>query len=244
MGLDSVRSCLDELNNSSKHLAAVEELLWADIWSPEIEVCRAVAPNAGRWHDWDVHTPGKLIRLEVKFHKSDWPRISDLHHLPIPDKILASASGQLRETGEHFNVVGITLIEVPRPNYLAALEAELIEMPTIDAVILKSFAGQIGVYSMSESIAAEIASSIDVRPEDQFQLFYTVIENIAQKSDRLATRPNEAPTEVPSNLCHVEVRNLPPRKTGRIPTLPYRSEIESRDPVTDEPHFKTICPYL
>jgi hypothetical protein len=243
LGHDSIRSCLDELNNYSKHLAAVEELLWADIWSPEAEVCRAVAPDAGRWHDWDVHTRGKRIRLEVKFHKSDWARLSDPHHLPIHNKILANASGQLRETGEHFNVVGITLIREPRPNYLAALEAELIEFPAIDAVILKSFAGEISVCSLSESIATEIVSSIDVRPADQFQLIYTFFENIAQKSARLAARPAEPPIEVPSNLCHIEVRNLPPRQTLRLPDRPYRMNIESRDPVTDEPHFKAICPY-
>jgi hypothetical protein len=244
LGRNSVRSCLDELNNSLKHLAAVEELLWADIWSPETEVRRAFPPDSGRWHDWDLLASGKPIRLEVKFHKSDWPRISDPHHLPIPEKILASASGQLSETGEHFNVVGITLIETPRPNYLAALEAEMMELPAIDAVILKSFAGQIGVYSMSKNTATEIASSIDVRPADQFQLFYTCIENIAQRSDRLAARSIDGPCEAPSGLWHAEVRNLPPRRTLRIPPLPYRLEIKSRDPITDEPHFITICPFL
>lgn len=231
LGRDSVSDCLRELKNSSTHLAAVEELLWADIWAPELQVRRAVPPDSGRWHDWDIEAPEKPFRLEVKFHKSDWPRVSDVHHLPIPDKILANASGQLKEEGDHFNVVGITLIDSPRPNYLAALEAELVALPKIDAVILKSFAGGIGVYSMTQSTARTIAASIDVRPADQFQLFYTLKENISQMKQRLATRPLEDPPVVPTRLCCAEVQTLPTRKVLRCPDLNYRLEIVSRNPV-------------
>lgn len=205
---------------------------------------RAVPPDSGRWYDWDIEGLHKPIRLEVKFHKSDWPRVSDEHHLPIPNKILASASGQLREEGDHFNVVGITIIESPRPNYLAALEAELVALPKIDAVILKSFVGEIGVYSMAQSTARTIAASIDVRPADSFQLVYTYKENISQREKRLTTRPVKVPTAAPSRLCCVKVQTLPTRKVLHCPDLHYRLEIVSRNPVTDEPHFKTICPFL
>ena len=59
LGRDSVSDCLRELKNSSTHLSAVEELLWADIWAPEIQVRRAVPPDSGRWYDWDDRC-GKL----------------------------------------------------------------------------------------------------------------------------------------------------------------------------------------
>ncbi len=243
LGRENVDSCVKELGLSTKHLSAVEELLWADIWMPEVKVLRAVHPKTGRWYDWDISTASKPIRLEVKFHKSDWPRVEDAYHLPIPDKILASASGQLTETGDHYNVVGITLMETPRLNYLAALEGELAAHTNIDAVILKSFAGDIGVYSMTQATAEMIASSIVRRPADQFQLFYTFIENISQKNDRLAQRSAQAVADQPSQLSCVKVQCLPPRKMGILPDLPYRVGIDSRDPLTDEPHFYTICPY-
>jgi hypothetical protein len=243
IGYASLEVWLTELRTSSKHLAAIEEMLWADVWIPEAEIER-IQPTEVATYDWSIKIGHDLLHLEAKFRPSDWPRVSDPHHLPIAGTILQKAASQLPAQHTNLSAVGITLMQRPSRAYLAALEVELEQYTHIDAVILKAFTGETTVCSMDADKARRITSFFDRRYADDFQLFYIFVENLSEKEKRLAARPKQEPTETPTKMAIEKVESLPSRKSGYLPELPYRVNIVARDATTGEPIFQTICPRI
>jgi hypothetical protein len=249
LGHESLPEILRLLGQPTTHLPAVEEVLWADLWKPEALVQRGAAPVVGQpWFDWSVASAKTTFRLECKFRPSDWPRISDPNHLPLPGQILARAARQFPalKDEQSLNCVGLTLMQPATPPFLAALEAELKQYQNVSAVICKSFTDEKVVCSLDQQTARTVAGSIDIRRPDTFQLTYPIMEHLKERDKRVeGNAPSErklmAPTE---NLCCLRVDALKAERRFIMPPEPYRSNLVSRNQETGEPTFETIVPRL
>lgn len=236
---------LSRLALPQKHLAAVEELLWADVWKGGLTVARAIPPTSGKWFDWSVSGSGLTLNVECKFRPSDWPRLVDGDDFQ-PITLLNKAADQLpKQKGDALNIVAITGYAGAQPHFLALIEAELETYRHVDAVAYASLAGAISVHSLHQDVCKTVAACFEARRADYFQLFYPIHHHRAQKEARVTLRP-PVTLSIPQSLISLDIPHLPTQRTIRRgeDALPYRSNVLSRDPVTNEPKITIIPSHL
>jgi hypothetical protein len=65
----------DGLAAATKHLATVEELIWAGIWATPFEVSRPQSEEK-KSYDWNIQFSDVRLNLECKFTPANWARLS------------------------------------------------------------------------------------------------------------------------------------------------------------------------
>lgn len=240
--------CKRNLALSNKHLSAVEELLWLDLWQRSCRLSRSEG-QLNKTHDWIVFFDGFTLRIECKFRPFDWARLVDgPAFAPAGDFLSRKASKQLPnppETGS-INVVGLTGIAPIDDSFRRICAAELVAYPNVQVLIYRTLAGETTVLSLAQDLTQLIDKLIVLQQADLFQPAYSIWHDRKEKQRRDDARGAEArdsTAEITANLSEVRVASLPPRKRYLLPQLPYHATLERRLD-SGEPIFTSVVPYL
>jgi len=238
------------LKAATKHLATVEELLWAGAWKSPLSIGRRTSQECGRSHDWRLQFEDVTLNVEAKFVPANWVSIVDGDDFQLMRGALAKkASAQLpsMRTG-HINVVVVTGI-APVGNELRMLVADdLTTYPNVQAIVYGDIVGQATVFSLSKEFAHQVHKRLQSWPADRFRGFSTVTTQRPENARRAKARariPSRWIATTPSTLVEIGLENLAPKKTYLAPPqdYPYRFELKERLS-TGEPIFTWIPPFL
>lgn len=235
------------LASTSKHLSAVEELLWFDLWS-DASARRRVREGSAKTFDWSVEFENLRLRVECKFRPSDWPRLIDgTAHLPMTGALTNKAREQLgiAATGE-INVLAVTGIAEVTDSFRRFCQGELRRAPNIGALIYQRFVGQVSVFSLEPESASLLAQKIPAQQSQPFQEFYFLMTDRQQATLRSKGREAAESTSLVAtleDLTEISILSLRPRRHLQEPPLPYRCTLSSRA-VSGEPLFQNVPPYL
>jgi hypothetical protein len=238
----------DGLAVATKHLATVEELLWAGIWKQPFEVLRPPAQGQKSF-DWKIRFPGLGLNFECKFTPANWAKLVDGHDFELMRGSLAKkASAQLPETvpADCINVVAVTGISPIDESFRRLCQNELHEYRHIGVIMYRDIVGQSSVFSLSSVMASQVHERIEPWAADEFGGFSTITSHRPETARRKAARkPTSAATEAkPSDLVEIKMDYLAPRRIYPLPpkAYPYRFELETRLD-TGEPIFRWIPPF-
>jgi hypothetical protein len=241
--------CIRNLASPQQHLSTVEELLWLDVWDRAIQITRSEG-TPSRTHDWIIHFDGFKLRLECKFRPFDWARFVDGPAFePAGDFLAGKASKQLPDPPESssLNAVAVTGIAPVDDQFRRLCSYELQTYSNVQVLIYQTLPGDMTVFSLDASLATAVQALILSQPADRYQPGYSIFHNRAERTRREKARSRQpaSPKQAgkPAALVEMHVASLPPRRVYLLPPLPYRAEISSRLPITNEPIFRSVTPY-
>lgn len=241
------KEATQNLANTTKHLATVEELLWLDIWKRPDKITRSEG-SPGRTHDWIVVIGAATIRQECKHRPVDWARLSDGNDFkPMEGFLLGKATKQLPNPPEPntLNIVGVTGMKGVDDNFRKLVAGELSRSRNVEAIIYRSYANEIAIFSLNECAAQALESLVAPQQALAFQPIYHVFSNIVQKEQRRVQRAAHATHE---NMASVPVlfergvKMILPEKKILAPMRPHKIDVVGRL-AGGEPQFKVISPF-
>src|SRR5438132_6995731 len=127
----------DGLAAGTKHLATVEELVWAGIWAAPFVVTRPRSEQK-KSYDWNIQFSDLRLNLECKFTPANWAKIIDGHDFELMKGSLAKkASAQLPNPAPRnsINVVAVTGISSIDDSFRRLCQNDLRECPNVGAIM-------------------------------------------------------------------------------------------------------------
>jgi hypothetical protein len=238
------------LASATKHLATVEELLWATGWKSPSELRRGgPLPGATGHVDWALKADGCPLYVEAKFRPSDWPRNTDQGtFVPIGGSFLAKAAHKFPKSPRDaaLHLVAITALENITEDVVHLIGAELESHPQIHAVTFRTFAQTTHVLSLYDGIRDRTLGLLAPPSVREYPTNYAILFNIEQREKRLAGRASSGagPSIKPSS--RVACSGIQPRMDAPV-IIPepgaYRLKLLSRGP-DGEPAFESVPKWL
>ena len=240
--------CVEGLRARTKHLAAIEELLWMAVWHGGGNPRRGGATQgSARNVDWFLTVDGITIFLEVKFRPADWPRLTDQGtHRPMDGFLLGKAAEQFarKKTVLTRNLVGVTGFDEPSDLLASICEEELTKNDHVHAVLYRTMRSPVYVFTRHEAILKELMPLFAPYFPDEFPQSYFVSCDMKQRDDRIVIRGSvpALPFKSGSIYCGV-VSSRPSKKRFSPPPDPYHMTI-AKYLEDGEPVFKVLTKYL
>lgn len=241
----------DGLAAATKHLATVEELIWAGIWTAPFTVSRPLSDEK-KSYDWNIQFPDLRLNLECKFTPANWAKVVDGRDFELMKGSLArKASAQLPNPvpADSINVVAVTGISPIDDNFRRLCQNELREYPNVGVIMYGDIVGQTSVFSLSRALASQVRKRIKSWAADEFGGFSMITSHRPESARRKSARDAKAATMTEESLSQeiveMKMEYLPPRRIHALPPLeyPYRFELERRLE-TGEPIFRWVPPFL
>jgi hypothetical protein len=251
LSLEDQKEPRDGLAAATKHLATVEELIWAGIWTAPFEITRP--PSAEKKsYDWNVQFSDLRLNLECKFTPANWAKIVDGHDFELMKGSLAKkASAQLPNPvpQNSINVVAITGISSIDDSFRRLCQNDLHQSANVGVIIYGDIVGQVSVFSLSRTLASQVCKRIQPWAADAYGGFSTVTSHRPETARRRAARDSKpvksAIESSPQELVELKLEYLPPRRIHPLPPVeyPYRFDLERRLE-TGEPIFRWVPPFV
>jgi hypothetical protein len=247
---ENQKEARDGLAVATKHLATVEELIWAGIWRSPCPVSRP-SSDGKKSYDWSIQFPDFRLNLECKFTPANWAKVVDGRDFELMKGSLAGkASAQLPnpQPPDSINVVAVTGISAIDDSFRHLCQTELHDYPNIAVIMYGDVVGQTSVFSLSTVLASEVYKQIKPWAADEYRGFSTITSHRPEAARRKAARSHKRAIDVKlssTNLVEMKVDYLAPRQIYPLPPteFPYRFELEKRLD-TGEPIFRWIPPFL
>jgi hypothetical protein len=238
----------DGLDVATKHLATVEELIWAGIWNTPVAISKP--PSKGKKsYDWNIQFSDVHFNLECKFTPANWAKVVDGRDFELMKGTLArKASAQLPDPvpPDSINVVAITGISPIDDSFRRLCQNDLREYPNIGVVVYGDVVGQASVFSLSKTLASQVHKRIKPWAADAFGGFSTITSHrpeTARRKTARAARPVSITKDFSSQeLVEIEMKYSPPTQIHSLPPMEYRFELEARLE-TGEPIFRWVPPF-
>jgi len=241
----------DGLAAATKHLATVEELIWAGIWAVPVAVSRPQSEEK-KSYDWSIQFPDLRLNLECKFTPANWAKVVDGRDFELMKGSLArKASAQLPNPvpSGSINVVAVTGISPIHDRFRRLCQDELREYPNIGVIMSGDGVGQTSVFSLSAVLASEVYKRIEPWAADEYRGFSTITSHRPETARRKVARGHKYAIDTAKSpltkLVEMKMDYLAPRQIYTLPPAeyPYRFELEKRLN-TGEPIFRWIPPFL
>jgi hypothetical protein len=241
----------DGLAAATKHLATVEELVWAGIWKMPFTVSKP-SSDGKKSFDWKIQFSDFRLNLECKFTPANWAKVVDGHDFELMRGSLArKVSAQLPNAVSLncISAVAVTGISPIDDSFRRLCQNELHEYPNVGVILYGDVVGQTSVFSLSSALASQVYQRVEPWTADEFGGFSTVTSHRPETARRKAAReskPAVMPNETNSQeLIEIEMDYLPPKRIHPLPPkeYPYRFELETRLE-TGEPIFRWVSRFL
>lgn len=169
------------------HAAAVEELLWANIWKATKPVdCEVPARNdSKKCIDWGITCIEERVLLEVKFRPSDWLRMVD-KGTHIPGNILSKVTTKFPNASQALRIAAITGYSPPDFQLIRVLDTELKQANNIDGAIFATLNGEIWIFSLDVRVINRIKKIINPKAWLNLPWFYFIIYPLKGQQQREA----------------------------------------------------------
>lgn len=238
------------LASATKHLATVEELLWANGWQSPSELRRGGTLAGARGNvDWALNADGCPVYVEAKFRPSDWPRNTDQGtFVPIGGSFLAKAAHKFPKSPRDaaLHLVAITAFENITNDIVHLIGAELESHPQIHAVVFRTFAQMTHVLSLDAGIGDRVLGLLATPSVREYPTNYAILFNIDQREKRLAERASSGASPGTRPNSRVLCWGLKPHMDAPV-IIPepgaYRLKLLSRGP-DGEPAFESVPKWL
>src|SRR5438445_3888368 len=226
----------DGLAAATKHLATVEELIWAGIWAVPVAVSRPQSEEK-KSYDWSIQFPDLRLNLECKFTPANWAKVVDGRDFELMKGSLArKASAQLPNPvpSGSINVVAVTGISPIDDSFRRLCQDELRQYPNIGVIMYGDVVGQTSVFSLSRTLASQVYNRIKPWAADEFGGFSTItstrLETARRKSARDARPATTTKDSLSQEIVEMKMKYLPPGRIYALPSIeyPYRFELETR----------------
>ena len=241
----------DGLAVATKHLATVEELIWAGIWTAPVAVSRP-GWEGKKSYDWNIQFSDLQLNLECKFTPANWAKVVDGRDFELMKGSLGKkASAQLPDPAPaaSINVVAVTGISPIDDGFRRLCRNDLRAYPNIGVIIYGDIVGQASVFALSQTLASQVYKRIQPWAADAYGGFSTVTSHRPETARRKAARhvkPTSNRSETFSKeLVELKLEHLPPKRIYPLPPLdyPYRFELETRLE-TGEPIFRWVPTFV